>query len=319
MAIWSNQKGGVGRRTPASPVCVQKKFPAVSGRSISSGLRCPFPGSAFSFISRRRFAEDPNRRNEPTAAAGARSAKRARSVVQVPLGGDAVLVLRNSAIHRGRHPYQSVPVHHAVGPCPVGTAASAALRSTIFRDEGRAWGPIPLSPPLVASSCQSSNPVRPRGQQIWRLLTCFFLHSPNLNFLFDLAFFYRCSKDLEERSFFGRTADYGWFVTAVMGMLLVGAGVGIATLRELSLLMPWSARNAGAVVGLQLQLFRSGTSVDHGGRLPVGPAERRHDGVLHVRGAVQGAVPEYSRVAAHGLARVHLWSHILGLSPCRFT
>ncbi|TBU45129.1 DER1-domain-containing protein [Dichomitus squalens] len=48
--------------------------------------------------------------------------------------------------------------------------------------------------------------------EIWRAFTTFFIGGTGLNFIFDIAMFYRNSDELESKHFAGRSADYAWQV-----------------------------------------------------------------------------------------------------------
>lgn len=46
--------------------------------------------------------------------------------------------------------------------------------------------------------------------EVWRAFTTFFIGGSGINFIFDVAMFYRNSDELESKHFAGRSADYAW-------------------------------------------------------------------------------------------------------------
>jgi membrane associated rhomboid family serine protease len=61
--------------------------------------------------------------------------------------------------------------------------------------------------------------------QIWRLLSCFFIHSLGIAFLMNMVFLYKHSSMLEQSTYDGRTSDYIFMLLCGGGVLLVCAAV----------------------------------------------------------------------------------------------
>ncbi|KAH6887864.1 Der1-like family-domain-containing protein [Coprinopsis sp. MPI-PUGE-AT-0042] len=57
--------------------------------------------------------------------------------------------------------------------------------------------------------------------QLWRLYTSFFLGSPGVHLIFQLAALYHNSKNLETGAFASRSSDYAWQVTLAAGAILL--------------------------------------------------------------------------------------------------
>merc|ERR1712188_54764 len=83
--------------------------------------------------------------------------------------------------------------------------------------------------------------------QIWRLITNFFIHALNMQFLINLMFLYKYSGFLEETTFDGRTADYVWFMMfgcsllACVGLWLRWGYLGLSMI--IMILYYWSRKN----------------------------------------------------------------------------
>ncbi|KAH6887867.1 Der1-like family-domain-containing protein [Coprinopsis sp. MPI-PUGE-AT-0042] len=57
--------------------------------------------------------------------------------------------------------------------------------------------------------------------QLWRLYTSFFLGSPGVHLIFELATLYHTSKHLESGAFASRSSDYAWQITLAAGAIVL--------------------------------------------------------------------------------------------------
>lgn len=71
-------------------------------------------------------------------------------------------------------------------------------------------------------------------RQYWRLITTFLYFGPlSLDFMFHLFFMSRYSRNLEESSFRGMTADFAWLIFLGAVSLLVSCGFSLGWWRSL--------------------------------------------------------------------------------------
>jgi hypothetical protein len=88
--------------------------------------------------------------------------------------------------------------------------------------------------------------------QLWRLFTCFFYAQPGFGLMMNLYMLYRYSGDLETITFFGRPADYAFFICFSMLSALAGSVITqsfvLSDALVMSIIHYWSHRHGEQIV-----------------------------------------------------------------------